>query len=70
MGSKYSNRTVTVGVKNVQKILAKQSLNQGPPGLAPYALTTHPLTPFLLTIFYFCLINGFLKSIVNIVKIS
>ena len=34
--------------KHVQKMLEKsyQSLNQGPPALTPYALTTQPLPPF------------------------
>jgi len=51
---------------------ANWSLNQGPPGLTPYALTTQPLPPLLFTILYFYFINGFLsliRPIVDIVKI-
>ena len=61
--------------KNVQKCWKKKanwSSNQGPPHLAPYALATQPLPPLLLTVLYFCLINGFLsliRPIVDIVKI-
>jgi len=75
MGYKYSNRTITVGVKNVQKSWkkAKWSLNQRPSGLAPCALIiTQPLPPLLLTVLYFCFINGFLslmRPIVDTVKI-
>ena len=39
---------------------ANRSLNQAPPGLTPYALTTQPLPPLLLTVHYFWFINGFL----------
>ena len=48
-----------------KKILEKanQSSNQGPPGLTPYTLTTQPLPPLLLTVLYFCFINGFLSLI-------
>ena len=74
MGSKYSNRTVTAGVKNVQKSAKKANWgsNQGPPSLSPYGLTTQPLLPFLLTVLHFCFINGFftlIRRIVDIVKI-
>ena len=49
-----------------------QSSNQGPPGLTPYALTNQPLPPLLLTVLYFCFINGSLSLIrpkVDMVKI-
>ena len=38
--------------KIVQKD-ANQSLNQAPPVLTPYTLTTQPLPPLLITIDYF-----------------
>ena len=63
MWSRYSNRTYTVRVKNVQKNAGKktnQGLNHRPAGLTPYALTTQLLPPLLLIELYFCSINGFL----------
>ena len=47
---------------------ANQSLNQAPPVLTPYTLTTQPL----LTVLYFWFINKFLsliRPIVDIMKI-
>ena len=62
-------------MKNVQKKCKKntnQSSNQAPPVLTPYALTTQPLPPLLLTVLYSGFINKFLsliRPIVHIVKI-
>ena len=38
--------------KKLQK-KPNRSSNQTPPGLTPYALTTQPLPPSLLTVLYF-----------------
>ena len=50
--------------KNIcRKNKTNQNLNQGPPGLTSYALTTQSLPPLLLTVLYFCFLNGFLSLI-------
>ena len=56
----------------MRKKMLEKSYPKFEPGLTPYTLTTQPLPPLLLTVLYFCFINGFLsliRPIVDIVKI-
>ena len=54
--------------KNAGKKLTR-NLNQGPPGLSPYALTTQPLPPLLLTALYFYGFLSLIRPMVDIAKI-